>query len=79
MEHIMTKIEINENGERVICSDIITEEDTATILGITKKAVQHKRAQKLIPAFKVGRRYYFRASDIDNYVFGSQPNTGVVY
>ena len=60
------------------CEHLINAEVAARILGVSAKTVKRMAAKSQIPALRIGNRWRFRASELDEYIrhrlgFGRQP------
>lgn len=49
-------------------SDILTVEEVANYLKLTKKTVYKLAADKKIPAFKIGKFWRFKKTEIDEWI-----------
>jgi excisionase family DNA binding protein len=46
----------------------MSTEETCHLLGISKRTLQNYRDQRILPFSQAGRKIYYKASDIDEYL-----------
>jgi excisionase family DNA binding protein len=46
----------------------LTSEDVCHLLGISKRTLQSYRDRRILPFAQLGRKIYYKASDIDDYL-----------
>lgn len=46
----------------------LSPDDVCRLLGISKRTLQSYRDMKIIPFIQIGRKIYFKASDLDDYM-----------
>ena len=46
----------------------LTSDEVCRLLGISKRTLQNYRDNKLIPFSQIGRKIYYKAEDINNYL-----------
>jgi excisionase family DNA binding protein len=59
---------IEETGLSLIRKTWLTGDEVIHLLGISKRTLQNYRDQRKLPFSQVGRKIYYKASDIEEYL-----------
>jgi excisionase family DNA binding protein len=62
---ILQPQDVEEKGIRILTKRWLTIEDVTWILGISKRTLQNYRDQRRLPFYQVGRKIYFKGTDVD--------------
>jgi len=63
---ILQPEQVNETGQGLLIKKWLTGDEVCHILGISKRTLQNYRDQRKIPFYQIGRKIYYKATDVDD-------------
>jgi excisionase family DNA binding protein len=59
---------VEETGMSLLTKKWLTGDEILHLLGISKRTLQNYRDQRLIPFYQIGRKIFYKSSDVDNFL-----------
>jgi excisionase family DNA binding protein len=64
-------------GGTVSCSEFLDKQQAAEYLNLPVRMIDRLRAERRVPAYKMGRHLRFKRADLDAWAEGSRDEVGV--
>jgi hypothetical protein len=58
----------DDTGPSILSNQVLSNNDVCSILRISKRTLQNYRNNNVLPFSQIGRKIYYRASDIEAYL-----------